>query len=86
MRTETIRNRTQLTADDGMWLCNETNRVIAHKVILGSKSNETIWHEITEEDKIRFEALWNEEIPIEEATEASNYEKIIDILTGDEEG
>lgn len=79
MKIETIRNRTQLSADEGMWLCNETSKVFAHRVTLGSKSNESMWKEITEEEKTRLEALWGtsaEEPTTEEKAQA------YDILMG----
>lgn len=80
MKTETIRNRTQLTADEGKWLCNETNKVFAHKVILGAKSNEAMWKEVAEEEKTRLEALWNGETPTEPTTEEKA--QAYDILMG----
>jgi hypothetical protein len=89
MKLETINGIRVITPETNMWLCNEKHRVISvdNKVYLGINADENDWRDITEEEKANFEALWNTEIPPEEeATEASNYEKIIDILTGNEEG
>lgn len=80
MKTETIRNRTQLTADEGKWLCNETSKVFAHKVTLGSKSTEAMWKEISEEEKTRLEALWNGDASTEPTTEEKA--QAYDILMG----
>jgi hypothetical protein len=91
MKIEIVRNKKQISADDGKWLYNETNRDFFHKVILGSKSTEAMWKEITEEEKTKLEALWNAEISTEEATEAdyisilNEKDKIIDILSGERE-
>ena len=82
MKTETIRNRTQLTADEGKWLCNETNKVFAHKVILGAKSNEAMWKEITEEEKTRLEAEWGTTDNDSQLTETEQKAKAYDILMG----
>lgn len=58
MKVDYIKNRKQISADDGMFLCNETNKVFAHKVCLGVNSTESMWQEITEEEKARLEAEW----------------------------
>ena len=56
------------------------------KVYLGINADENDWRDITKTEKANFEVLWNAEIlPETEATETSNYEKIIDILTGVDE-
>lgn len=89
MKLETVNGIRIITPEAGMWLCNEKHRVISedNKVYLGINADENDWYDITEEEKANFEALWNTEIPPEEEiTETLNYEKIIDILTGDEEG
>ena len=84
MKLETINGKRVITPNADMWLCNEEQRVISDKVYLGVNADETMWKDITEEEKTRLEALWNTEAPTDdEATEASNYEKIIDILTGE---
>lgn len=86
MKLETINGIRVITPEADMWLCNEEQQVISDKVYLGINANENDWHDITETEKENFEALWNAEIPPEtEATETSNYEKIIDILTGVDE-
>lgn len=65
-------------ADEGMKLTNGT----AFGVIVYLGNNDSIdnWHEITEEEA---ERLQNEETENPTETEALNYEKIIDILTGE---
>jgi hypothetical protein len=80
MKIEIVNNKTQLSADDGKWLCNETNRDFFHKVTLGSKSSEAMWQEITEEEKTRLEALWNGNISTEPTTEEKA--QAYDILMG----
>lgn len=80
MKTEIVNNRTQISADDGMWLCNETSKVFAHKVTLGSKSHEAMWKEITDAEKTRLEALWNGDAPNEPTTEEKA--QAYDILMG----
>lgn len=86
MKLETINNIRVITPETDMWLCNEEQQVISDKVYLGINADENDWRDITETEKANFEALWNTELPIENETEVSNYEKIIDILTGNEEG
>jgi hypothetical protein len=82
MKIETIKGRTQLSADDGMWLCNETSKVFAHRVTLGSKSTETMWKEITEEEKTRLETLWGTSDNDNQLTETEQKAKAYDILMG----
>lgn len=78
----TFIDETTIKADNGMMLTNGT--AFGSIVYLGKNDSIDNWHEITEEEA---ESLQNEEAPMEEEiTEALNYEKIIDILTGDEEG
>lgn len=85
MKLETINGIRVITPETDMWLCNEEQQVISDKVYLGINADENEWHDITKEEKENFEALWDTETPInEEITEASNYEKIIDILTGEQ--
>lgn len=61
MTIENINNQRVLTPADGMWLYNENAQVISDKVYLGKEADETEWAEITSEEKIRLEALWNED-------------------------
>lgn len=82
MKVETIRNRTQLVADDGMWLCNDTTKAIAHKVTLGVNSNESMWREIADEEKTRLETEWGKTKDNEELTETEQKAKAYDILMG----
>lgn len=83
MKIETIRNVKQIFADEGMWLCNETNKVFAHKVCFGVNADETMWRDITEAEKASLEALWNTEMPSQEKIDEQTYEQIIDILSGE---
>ena len=83
MKLETINGIRVITPNADMWLCNEEQKVISDKVYLGVNANENDWHDITEEDKTRLEALWNAEIPTEtEATEIEQKAHAYDILTG----
>lgn len=85
MKLETINGVRVITPETDMWLCNEIARTISDKVYLGISADKNEWHDITEKEKESFKALWNTETPIdEEVTETSNYEKIIDILTGEQ--
>jgi hypothetical protein len=71
MKLEIINNIRVITPETDMWLCNEEQRVISDKVYLGVNADENDWHDITEEEKTRLEALWNAEAPTDnEATEA----------------
>lgn len=86
MKLEIINGIRVITPETDMWLCNEEQQVISDKVYLGVNADETMWRDITEEEKINFEILWSEETPKvdNETAEALNYEKIIDILSGNE--
>lgn len=84
MKLETINGIRVITPETDMWLCNEEQRVISDKVYLGVNANKTMWKDITEEEKTKLEILWNndgKEI-IENGSKEVEYEKIIDILTG----
>ena len=71
MKLETICGIRVITPNADMWLCNEAQQVISDKVYLGVNADENEWRDITEEEKARFEELWNTETPPEnEATEA----------------
>lgn len=48
MKIEVINNIRVITPDNGMWLCNEKQKVISDKVYLGVNANENDWHDITE--------------------------------------
>lgn len=70
MKLEIINGIRVITPDENMWLCNENDKVITDKVHLGINADETMWRDITEEDKSSLEVLWNEETLLEtEATE-----------------
>lgn len=73
MKIETINGIRVITPTVEMWLCNETDRVISDKVWLGVNADETMWQEITEEEKVRLETLWNEETPTENQATEQDY-------------
>ena len=81
MKVDYIKNRKQISADDGMFLCNVTNKVFAHKVCLGVNSTESMWQEITEEEKARLEAEWgiDTEPTDNEATESDYINALEDL-------
>lgn len=66
MKLEIINGIRVITSEDGMRLCNEEQRVISDKVYLGVNADETMWKDVTEEEKENFEALWNTEMPSQE--------------------
>ena len=69
-----------ITTTEGMWLCNEAERIVSDKVFLGINATETDWTEITEERKTELEALWETgEIPEDMATE-SDYINVLESL------
>ena len=72
-------NEKTYKADDGMKLTN--GETFVNIIYLGKNDSIDNWHEITE---VEAERLQNEEIPTENETETSDYEKIIDILTGEQ--
>ena len=63
MKIETYEQRI-LIPDEGYWLYNEEAQVISDKVYLGKTADASQWEEITEEEKIRIEASWEEEIDL----------------------
>ena len=65
MKLETINGIRVITPEADMWLCNEEHQVISDKVYLGVNADETMWKDITENEKVNFEALWNTETPID---------------------
>ena len=80
MKLETINGIRVITPNADMWLCNEEQRVISDKVYLGVNADENDWHDITETEKARLEALWNAETPTEtEATEADYINALEDL-------
>lgn len=85
MKLETINGIRVVTPKTNMWLCNEEQQVISDKVYLGVNADETMWKDITEEEKEGFEALWNTEMPNQEKIDKQTYEQIIDILSGEGE-
>ena len=81
MKVEIIRNIKQISADDGMFLCNEESKDFKHKVCVGVNADETKWQEITAEEKARLEAEWGIETePTEtEATETDYINALEDL-------
>lgn len=80
MKLETINGIRVITPNADMWLCNEAQQVISDKVYLGVNADENEWRDITEEEKARFEELWNTETPTEnEATEADYINALEDL-------
>ena len=70
MKLETINGIRVITPAKNMWLCNKVDRITSDKVYLGINADETMWEEITAEEKARLETLWNVETPTDtEATE-----------------
>lgn len=79
MKVEIINNIRVLTPDDGMLLCNMTDKVISDKVYLGKNADETAWTEIDEAEKESLEAEWEQE---ETATAEDDYAEAGKILLG----
>ena len=82
MKLDIVNNIRIITPYDGMWLCNERAMTISDKVYLGINADETLWRDITEEEKIWFEALWNAELPTENLSEIEQKARAYDILMG----
>ena len=75
MIIENINGERILTPDNGMWLYNEQAQVISGKVYLGIEADESEWVEITSEEKVKLEALWNED----EATTEDLYSALAEL-------
>ena len=80
MKLETINGIRIITPNDDMWLCNEEQQVISDKVYLGINADVNDWHDITSEEKVNFESLWNTEAPTE--TDLEQKAHAYDILMG----
>lgn len=63
MKIETYEQRI-LIPDEGHWLYNIEAHVISDKVYLGKTADASQWEEITEEEKIKIETSWEEEIDL----------------------
>lgn len=63
MKLETTTNYRILTPSENKWLYNEKDRVISDKVYLGVNADETMWVEITEEEKLLLEQQWDTDEP-----------------------
>lgn len=61
MTIEIINGIRIITPTESMWLCNEAEKIISDKVFLGVYASENDWSEITEEQKIELETLWESE-------------------------
>lgn len=64
-----MENQRPLIPSDGNWLYNEKNKIVTDFVLLGIEADEADWVEISTEEKVRLEALWDEE----EATKEDLY-------------
>lgn len=61
MKIEVINGIRVATPENGLFLCNEEQKIICTKVYLGINANENDWREITETEKADLEALWSVE-------------------------
>ena len=61
MTLENTTNYRILTPGESKWLYNEKDKVISDKVYLGVNADETLWVEITEEEKLSLEQEWEKE-------------------------
>lgn len=82
MKLETISNIRVITPNAGMWLCNEDAMTISDNVYLGVNANETMWRDITEEEKASFETLWRDGIAADNPSETELKARAYDILMG----
>lgn len=70
-----------ITPAEGMWLCNRKAKTFSQEVYMAADANHSQWEEIKEEEKIRLETEWENEI---ETTE-EEYATAGKILLGVEE-
>lgn len=61
MTIEIINGIRVITPNVDYWLYNEKDQIISDKVFLGVYASENDWSEITEEQKIELETLWERE-------------------------
>lgn len=50
-----------ITPEDGMWLCNRIAKTFSQSVYMAVNADHSQWEEISEEEKIRLEAEWENE-------------------------
>ncbi len=62
---------------DGMWLYNESQRVISDKVYLGVEADASDWVEITDKRKQELEALWYGDETSGDTATAEDYQKAL---------
>ena len=62
-----IKNKTYkvVTPKEGMWLYNESERIISDKVYMPEGADVSVWQEITEAKKKELEAQWQSEMEAE---------------------
>lgn len=51
-----------ITPAEGMWLCNRKAKTFSQEVYMAADANHSQWEEIKEEEKIRLETEWENEI------------------------
>ena len=62
-----IKNKTykMVTPKEGMWLYNESEKIISDKVYMPDGADVSVWKEITEATKQELEAQWQSEMEAE---------------------
>lgn len=62
-----IKNKTykMVTPQEGMWLCNESEKTISDKVYMPEDADVSVWVEISEAKKQGLEAQWKAEMEAE---------------------
>ena len=51
-----------ITPAEGMWLCNRKAKTFSQEVYMAVNMDHSQWEEITEDEKIRLEAEWENEV------------------------
>lgn len=78
MQMETTTNYRILIPSENKCLYNAKDRVISDKVYLGVNADETLWVEITEEEKLSLETQWESE-DFTQATEQDYQNALMDM-------
>ena len=62
-----IKNKSykMVTPKEGMWLYNESEKIISDKVYMPDGADVSVWQEITDAKKQELEAMWQAEIEAE---------------------
>ena len=62
-----IKNKTykMVTPSEGMWLYNESDKIISDKVYMPDGADVSVWQEITDATKQELEAKWQAEMEAE---------------------